>query len=247
MIVAALAGLWLASACRQLNESHCGNQDEDATCKQRDMTLPYCNLCVATNDGCVAEPATEPACIGGSTSMVVPETTASSTTAPSDSSTTASEAADSSTTGEILCGNGVIDEEAGEVCDGELLPEDAPDCSTEGYGMGPPSCQDDCSRLNYMMCPGYVEECGNEEVGVDEECDGTVFGGGMDSCDAFPNLTGDGLDCNEDCTFDTTDCMICRESGESCTQDDTCCNANEVCSGLMPHCCVLNPLGLCSN
>ena len=38
-IVAALAGLWLASACRQLNESHCGNQDGSATCMQRDATL----------------------------------------------------------------------------------------------------------------------------------------------------------------------------------------------------------------
>ncbi len=160
--------------------------------------------------------------------------TTSGDTGPVDSGTV--------TTGtEPVCGDGVIDE--GEACDGEMLPPMA-DCAARGFGDGIPACSADCTMLDYTVCPAHMA-CGNGELGLKEECDGTNLGGL--TCNDFPNLTGRGLVCTDECQYDTSACIVCRESGESCTQSDTCCNADEVCSGLSPHCCVLNGLGLCSN
>ncbi len=171
------------------------------------------------------------------------DTTAGSSSGP-DTSTETDDPSGSSTSVGLTCGDGVIDE--GEACDGTALPEDA-DCSTEGFGEGLPGCLADCSTIDYTSCPLYML-CGNREVGFGEECDGEVFGGGIESCDDFPNLTGKGLACTEDCMLDTSACMTCRESGESCSQEDTCCNVDESCGGsLGPRCCVLDGLGMCTN
>jgi len=142
---------------------------------------------------------------------------------------------------EIGCGNGVLDD--GEACDGELLPEGI-DCDALGFGEGTPGCAS-CMMIDYTVCPGYME-CGNEELGVGEECDGENLG--AMTCDDFPNFTGRGLSCTDECLYDTDACMTCQESGESCNAGtDICCEADEVCAGLTPHCCVLNGLGLCSS
>jgi hypothetical protein len=237
-IVAALAGLWLASACRQLNESHCGNQDGSATCMLRDGTLPYCNLCVAENDGCVASPSDEPECNQTSTGMEPP----TSMTVPADGSTTASTAAstdavDSSSTGEpSLCGNGVIDEEAGEMCDGDALPPDT-SCMAAGFGEGVVGCTEDCTTVDYTDCVMY-SECGNNEVANGEDCDGMNLNG--HTCGEFPNLTGGGLACTADCELDPAACLPCVESDEECMPGQSvCCNPMDVCDGLLiqKECC----------
>lgn len=245
-IVAALASLLLGGACRQLNESHCGNQAGGDTCLQRDATLPYCNLCVAANDGCVAAPTFEPECGGLGSTGAEPPT--SSTTAPADGSTdaTSTGAVDSSSTGEVsLCGNGVIDEEAGEVCDGEALPEGTTCQTKKDFGEGVPGCSEDCSTIDYTVCPMYGL-CGNGEVGFGEECDGKLFANGVMGCGDLDNYTGEGLVCTDDCTLDVSACTECREPGQPCAPDmEVCCDETQICGvvGLSGRRCCVQGLG----
>ena len=237
-IGALLAGLLLAvGGCRQRNASHCGNQQGNLTCQQRDPEAPYCNVCEAFNDGCLEERTNEPGCDLGTSGGDDTTTSSSSDESSSGSSTEAVDS--SSSTGEPnLCGNGMIDE--GEICDGMMLPEGIT-CMTKSkdFGEGMPGCTADCLALDYTMCPLYML-CGNREVGFGEECDGEVFGGGIGSCDDFPNLTGDGLTCDDDCMFDTSACMMCREHDQPCDpMADVCCDEGDVCGGALAakHCC----------
>lgn len=233
-------GLGLAAGCRQLNASHCGNQAGDATCMERNAAAPYCNRCEPTNDGCVADPVSEPGCGQAEVSSGL-EATASATAATDAAATdatatdAASTAADaSSTTEPDLCGNGVIDGD--EACDGEVPP--GLDCATEGFGEGTPVCLDDCT-LDYTECSQYML-CGNGEVGFGEDCDGTNLGGR--DCASFTNLANGTLACTAECTFDTSGCLPCAENGEMCVSGQTvCCDAEDMCGGLPTQCC--NGLG----
>lgn len=226
-----LLGFGLATGCRQLNASHCGNQAGNATCEQRDASAPYCDRCEAANDGCVATRVIEPGCGEAEVSSGPTTAISSSDGASEATSTSSTDPADSSSSGEpILCGNGMLDAE--EACDGELPP--GIDCTTEGFGEGVPVCRDDCT-IDYTDCPEYML-CGNGEVGFGEDCDGSNLNGR--SCADFPNLTGGGLACTARCTFDTVACLPCAENGEACTSGQTvCCDAEDTCGGLPTQCC----------
>ena len=224
-------GMLTAAGCTQLNASHCGNQAGDATCEQRNPDTPFCNRCEAFNDGCMPQPVAELGCgygYGTTTGSTGEPTTGGSTTGGSTSSesTSTTEEVDSSGGDPSICGNGAI--EPGEECDGEVLPDGA-SCEAQGYGEGIPVCAADCTAVIYSVCPDFAE-CGNGEVGTGEECDGGL---GDRTCDDFANLTGPGLMCTEQCTFDISACMICRENGQSCDDDDTCCHPMAVCQGLL--------------
>lgn len=244
-IIGAVLGLALTGGgCTQLNASHCGNQAGDATCELRDATMRFCDRCVAANDGCVAELPSDPACgFGESSTGAEPEASTSTSMSMSSEGGASADGAESSSGGVTEpCGNGVIDE--GEACDGRVLPPDTPDCTMLGFGEGIPGCVDDCSTLNYTVCPAY-DECGNMAVALGEQCDGINFGA-MTSCDEFPNLTGDGLACTEQCTYDTSACMVCRESQQACDPPtDTCCNSGDVCAAVARKCCPMGLAGLC--
>jgi hypothetical protein len=229
-------GVGLASAsCRQLNASHCGNQAGDLTCEQRDQAAPYCDRCEAVNDGCVAQPVSEPGCAADEGAA----STASATSTGGDETSTSSDEA-SGTTAPDACGNGTLDE--GEACDGEQLPAEAA-CADEGFGEGVPGCADDCSLLDYTSCPGYGL-CGNGEVGFGEQCDGDNLSG--QSCDSLPNRTGEGLACTAECRLDDEACQMCREHAQPCAPDrDACCEAGEACVAVEMKCCVPGLAGLC--
>ena len=201
---------------------------------------PYCDRCVAFNDGCVAAPPDEVGCGFGeaSTGPVATTTTAEeSEGSTAGSSSGDGEVLDSSSTGmPNLCGNGMLDE--GEVCDGDMFPEDA-SCIAGGFGDGTIGCVPDCSTIDYTGCSEYMD-CGNGEVANGEQCDGSVFAGSMQSCDDFPNLTGDGLACTDECMYDTSACMVCREHGQPCDRGkDVCCDEGDICGNTLsgPHCC----------
>jgi hypothetical protein len=139
------------------------------------------------------------------------------------------------------CGDGVID--PGEACDGDVVAQGS-NCADEGFGDGTPTCVDDCSMLNYTDCPAY-DECGNDEVAHGEDCDGTNLGD--ETCDDFPNRTGRGLICTDECTFDPGACMACFEHMEPCmTVEDTCCEPGDVCVSVAKVCCPPSGLGLCA-
>ena len=186
--------------------------------------------------GSTSPPATTGTSEGSGSGSGSDSTTASMSATTDATGIDATSAAD--TAMEIGCGNGVIDD--GEACDGEVLPEGI-DCAALGFGEGTPGCVN-CTMLDYTVCAGYME-CGNGELSRGEECDGDNLGAA--TCDDFPNLTGRGLTCTDECLYDTSACMTCVESGESCNSGtDTCCAVDEVCAGLSPHCCVVNGLGL---
>ncbi len=99
-----LLPIWLAlfPACSVSNSDHCGNREGDATCSQQGDATPYCSICVADNNGCVAA-VPEDRCLAttaaatstspGSSSTVDPGTTSipgttSGTTTPTTEPTT---------------------------------------------------------------------------------------------------------------------------------------------------------------
>jgi hypothetical protein len=164
------------------------------------------------------------------------------TTGESDTTADTTATSGSSSGGPNLCGNGMIDEEAGEMCDGDVLPEGT-NCQSEGedFGKGVPGCSEDCSMLDYTVCPQYML-CGNGEVGFGEQCDGMLFGNGVTSCDDLPNYTGDGLVCTDDCMLDESACTMCQEHDQPCDPDnEVCCLEGEICGATQVgsrRCCV---------
>src|SRR5574338_226017 len=102
---AVMAAALLGPACSVPNQGHCGNQDGDSTCLTRDPNKPYCSLCEASNDGCVAEPVTAEACHmmsdsgAAGTSTTAPGTTAPTTGSGTTTGTTTTTASTSTGTG----------------------------------------------------------------------------------------------------------------------------------------------------
>ncbi|MCA9707637.1 MAG: hypothetical protein KDK70_17440 [Myxococcales bacterium] len=217
-MISALVGL--GGGCTRPNESHCGNKEGDATCAARDPARPHCDRCEAINDGCVAQPVTEPGC--------GEQDEGAGSDEGSDATT---EVATAESTGS-LCGNGAID--PGEACDGAALPEGS-DCLSEGLGEGVPGCAGDCSALDYSVCPPFVG-CGDGVVSNGEQCDGTNLAG--QTCGQFPGYQGAGLACTDDCMLDMSMCGTCVLTGGSCRSgQDVCCTTGDTCSIVMMICC----------
>src|SRR5690606_16105294 len=105
------------------------------------------------------------------------------------------------------CGDGIIDDEDGEVCD------DGPNNSD----LAPNACRNDCQPAR----------CGDGVIDDGEECDGENFGG--KTCGDYEFATGS-LTCTSSCTIDTSACtgaIVCGDGilseGEECddgNQDD---------------------------
>jgi cysteine-rich repeat protein len=112
----------------------------------------------------------------------------------------------------VDCGNGVIDQDQGEVCD-------------DGNQVSGDGCSADC-RSDERCGNGYVD------FGVGERCDATNLAG--ESCESLGYTGGGTLVCNEFCRFDEGDChSICgngqREPDETCDGADL---GEETCAGL---------------
>ncbi len=112
--------------------------------------------------------------------------------------------------GAIACGDGYVDEAAGEECDPALDSRFWLSCPMEGDG----SCNRDTCEL---------ECCGDMVVNNGEECDGADFGSIQEmptippSCDQveIPGLmdlsfTSGTLGCTETCEFDYGECSLCN-------------------------------------
>ncbi len=102
-----------------------------------------------------------------------------------------------------FCGDGTID--AGEQCDSDTLGP-LTDCISFGYDSGALSCTADC-MLDMSVCTGGSSptECGDEDVGSGEQCDGTNWAD-VSSCIDFDSFSGGNLFCDADCMFDTGMC-----------------------------------------
>jgi hypothetical protein len=224
--------LGVAWGCTTTNESHCGNQNGDTTCIERGSM--YCNVCIATNDGCQKDPITDPACRGsnagtessGATSTVTSDATTMSTSMSTSMTTTMSttNATDDSTSGgpPPPCPNGMIDE--GEECDGEELNGET--CETRGFGPGQLACTPLC-EFDVSGCEPMTG-CGDHVITPPEECEPADTGEpedlGDQTCATVNNqLGGDGLACGNTCRFDTSAC--CIAAGFECNPMVPCCGS----------------------
>lgn len=110
------------------------------------------------------------------------------------------------------CGNNVIDND--EQCDGTNLNEK--ECIDFGFTGGTLSCNNDCT-FDKTACEGTEENCGNSEIDENEDCDGEKLN--SKTCELL-GFTGGDLSCNDDCSFDKTQCEGCGngniENDEEC-------------------------------
>ncbi len=113
---------------------------------------------------------------------------------------------------ELGCGNGVVDEESGEECDGaDLGGKTCADVG--GFNAGTLACNDQC-RFDTSGC----SVCGNGLLEGDEACDGAAFGN--QTCADFGYGPGQ-LTC-VNCQVDTSNCCGDGEAGylEDCDGAD---------------------------
>jgi cysteine-rich repeat protein len=120
------------------------------------------------------------------------------------------------------CGNGVIN--AGEVCDGNVLPENLNTCiEVRGPGStGTPVCANNCQTVNIGSCTAST--CGNNILDVNEPCDGGRFPVATDTCAEISGFVAGQLRCSATCALDTTSCVQCNSAAD-CTGNRQCVNS----------------------
>lgn len=229
------AVLGLLQACVRDNASHCGNRNGDRTCAELSASAPYCNQCVAANDGCVDQRVTEPECRGETDDTGTPTVTSTGATDASSGPTAGSSSSSGSVddtgtsdggaggTGQI-CGDGTV--EGTEQCEPEV--DFTEDCMTEGLGSGELTCLPTCLFGTDDCDTDPV--CGDDQRQGGEECDGTD----TPMCSDFPSLfVGGDMACTKDCKLDTSECVDCNNgvSGLLCQNSGQCCEGL-TCNGI---------------
>ncbi|MBU1242755.1 hypothetical protein KKD52_01840 [Myxococcota bacterium] len=117
------------------------------------------------------------------------------------------------------CGDGIIQENYGEICDTDSL--DGATCESLGFTRGTLACSDTC-EYDTSAC---IADCGNDLVDANEDCDGAELAD--QTCASLGHYNVDGtLLCLPDCTFDRSDCGgIC---GDLTIQGEEACDGLEV-------------------
>jgi len=121
------------------------------------------------------------------------------------------------------CGDGVIQGDYGEACDGFALGGET--CTGLGWYGGQLACTDDCT---YDQSPCEAAgRCGDGRLqdGAGERCDGDDLGA-LTCAALFPGYDGGEVACAADCTPDTSGCARCGDgviqagAGELCDGTD---------------------------
>ncbi len=100
------------------------------------------------------------------------------------------------------CGDGEVQTEAGEVCDGANLDDQT--CVTLGYHGGELTCGTNCRAFNLTNCE-QAGRCGDGAIQISygEDCDGANLGG--QTC-LLQGFYDGALVCDPNCRFDTSVC-----------------------------------------
>lgn len=242
----------LGSACVRLNADHCANQvDPAAYCGAR-HGVGFCSACVGAADGCVAE-RPSPACAAGdSTSSGAQSDTTTTTTATTvatgdassesgaDSTTLISSSDESGSTGEPpepFCGDGIVQVELGETCDGVDMP--ATMCSQVLLGGGVLGCHPPGTNLQCKYDTGDCDDsaqCDDGMIEGAETCETDDLAG--ETCETLDGFIGGKLTCDPvQCVYDTEQCTPCMPPGGACTTRDDCCNSQLLgCGALSGEC-----------
>ena len=251
-----LAAALAVTACNLTNTSHCGNRDGDLTCVAQDPATPHCSVCVADNNGCLAE-APEDKCLGPNASQsgtsAAPSTgdasSSSTTVTPTSTSGTASGSASSSSGEPTTTTTTTTTTTDPTTTTGSTTDTSTGDTTTTGTTTTTESSDTTLTTLTTLSTTdestsssttddtttgGGGPMCGNNIKEGQEECDGTDVG----TCSGYNPLWGGGkLKCKADCqTFDETGC--CIKTGGKCSDQAN----NKCCSG---KACPILGLGTC--
>lgn len=147
--------------------------------------------------------------VGSSTSTTVGTTTVGSSTGPLDTGDVVTTNDDAPPP---FCGDGVLQPDSAEQCDGEDLG--GFDCQALGLGNGGQlACSDECTFVT-----DDCSLCGNGSIDPGEQCEGDDLQGF--DCESL-GLGGGVLVCADNCTFETRGCGLdCGDGvvspGEQC-------------------------------
>jgi hypothetical protein len=126
------------------------------------------------------------------------------------------------------CGNGILERNAGETCEGQNL--DGKSCTSEGFAGGDLACDATC-RLDATRC--VRAGCGNGIRESGEECETNDLVGA--TCQSRGFLQGNLACSSSSCTFDTSGCVApgcgngILEASEQCEGQNL---ANQSCTSI---------------
>jgi len=127
------------------------------------------------------------------------------------------------------CGDGIVNNT--EQCDGKSFHNNKTDCSywNSSYTSGSVTCGSDCKVVYDNCVKEAVPVCGDGILDeATEQCDGSTFKAGADTCEKVGDFSGGTLKCTSACKLDTNSCTakIVSGCGDGKLDDDT-----EYCDG----------------
>ena len=142
------------------------------------------------------------------------------------------------------CGNGHLDEDKGEVCDGDKFATGKRVCPdgkvlAEGKTVENITCSNTCTVVTEGVCvdsvPDPTNKCNGLSVDTGEDCDGDNFAPGKRVC-PVGSILADGktladIKCSKTCTVVTEGVCIEPEPAETCGNGHLDENEGEVCEG----------------
>ena len=142
------------------------------------------------------------------------------------------------------CGNGHLDEDKGEVCDGDKFADGKRVCPdgkvlADGKTVENITCSDTCTVVTEGVCvdsaPDPTNKCNGLSVDTGEDCDGDKFAPGKRVC-PVGSILAEGktladIKCSKTCTVVTEGVCIEPEPAATCGNGHLDENEGEVCEG----------------
>ena len=141
--------------------------------------------------------------------------------------------------GDNNCDNGVLDDD--EVCDGELIDEEARDAFScpDGYEKGEIKCTSECIFDAAASCKEIVDEnCGNGVLDDGEACDGENIADGASVLCGVGLIPAETLVCIANgCTIDAAQsCIPDPKCGDGVLDEDEICDGDSISENASVNC-----------